>query len=98
MSLGMQVTISFAAILIWIFISILVKRIPDRILCEEKIGYEVDKKLYNNEVRRIRSIIRLLIFWNIIMSMFMWFGSEFILILSFCQSISCLWSFKSKNI
>ena len=98
MSLAMKVTISFAAILIWIFISILVKRIPDAILCKERIEHKINKELYNNEVRHIRNIIRLLIFWNIIISIFMWFGSEFILILFFCESLSCLWIFKIKNI
>lgn len=98
MSLAMKVTISFTVILIWIFISILVKRIPDAILCKERIEHKINKELYNNEVRHIRNIIRLLIFWNIIISIFMWFGSEFILILYFCQSLSCLWIFKSKNI
>ena len=63
MSLAMKVTISFTAILIWIFISILVKRIPDAILCKERIEYKINKELYDNEVRRIRGIISLSIFF-----------------------------------
>lgn len=74
MTLGAKISISFILILIWSFISILIKKIPDEILYKEKYGYKLNKEFH---IKRIRRILNLLIFVNMLISIFMWVGSEF---------------------
>lgn len=85
MSLVMKMFISLMLILFWIFISILVKKIPDKVFYREKVGYKVNKELY---IKKGRSTINLLIIGNIIISTFMWVGNEFILVLLSCQPLA----------
>lgn len=84
MTLGAKISISFILILIWSFISILIKKIPDEILYKEKYGYKLNKEFH---IKRIRRILNLLIFVNMLISIFMWVGSEFTIALIFLQGI-----------
>lgn len=84
MTLGAKISISFILILIWSFISILIKKIPDEILYKEKYGYKLNKEFH---IKRIRRILNLLIFVNMLISIFMWVGSEFMIALIFLQGI-----------
>jgi hypothetical protein len=84
MTLGVKISISFILILIWSFISILIKKIPDEILYKEKYGYKLNKEFH---IKRIRRILNLLIFVNMLISIFMWVGSEFMIALIFLQGI-----------
>lgn len=84
MTLGVKISISFILILIWCLINILIKKIPDKILYKEKYGYKLNKEFYINRIRRI---LNLLIFINILISIFMWVGSEFMIALIFLQGI-----------
>ncbi|MPM39761.1 hypothetical protein SDC9_86396 [bioreactor metagenome] len=84
MTLGVKISISFILILIWSFISILIKKIPDEILYKEKYGYKLNKEFH---IKRIRRILNLLIFVNMLISIFMWVGSEFTIALIFLQGI-----------
>lgn len=84
MTLGAKISISFVLILIWSFISILIKKIPDEILYKEKYGYKLNKEFH---IKRIRRILNLLIFVNMLISIFMWVGSEFMIALIFLQGI-----------
>ncbi|EOR20233.1 hypothetical protein A500_18052 [Clostridium sartagoforme AAU1] len=84
MTLGVKISISFILILIWSFISILIKKIPDEILYKEKYGYKLNKEFH---IKRIRRILNLLIFVNMLISIFIWVGSEFTIALIFLQGI-----------
>lgn len=84
MTLGVKISISFILILIWSFISILIKKIPDEVLYKEKYGYKLNKEFH---IKRIRRILNLLIFVNMLISIFMWVGSEFTIALIFLQGI-----------
>ncbi|MDU5111098.1 MAG: hypothetical protein E6248_11660 [Clostridium sp.] len=95
MSFVMKMFISFMLILFWIFTSILVKKIPDKVFYKERVAYKVKKELY---IKNVRRTIDLLIFWNIILSAFMWVGSEITITLLSFQSFSfiCM-SLKQKR-
>lgn len=80
MSLVMKIFISFMLI-----ISILVKKIPDKVFYREKVGYKVNKEL---NIKRGRRTIDLLIIGNIIISTFMWVENYFILVLLSCQPVA----------
>ena len=80
MSLVMKIFISFMLI-----ISILVKKIPDKVFYREKVGYKVNKEL---NIKRGRRTIDLLIIGNIIISTFMWVENYFILVLFSCQPVA----------
>lgn len=95
MSFEMKMFISFMLILFWIFTSILVKKIPDKIFYRERVGDKVNKELY---IKRGRRTIDILIFGNIIISIFMWGGSEIILILLSFQPLALLYCLKRKEI
>lgn len=84
MTLGVKISISFILILIWSFISILIKKIPDEVLYKEKYGYKLNKEFH---IKRIRGILNLLVFVNMMISIFMWVGSEFTIALIFLQGI-----------
>lgn len=94
MSFEMKMFISFMLILFWIFISILVKKIPDKIFYREKVGYKANKEL---SIKRGRRTINLFIIGNIIISIFMWVGNEFILILLACQPLALFVLLKDKR-
>lgn len=85
MGLVMKMFISFMLILFWIFISILVKKIPDKVFYREKVGYKVNKEL---RIKKGRRTINLLIIGNIIISTFMWVENYFILVLLSCQPVA----------
>lgn len=80
MSLVMKIFISFMLI-----ISILVKKIPDKVFYREKVGYKVNKEL---RIKKGRRTINLLIIGNIIISTFMWVENYFILVLLSCQPVA----------
>ena len=61
MSFEMKMFISFMLILFWIFTSILVKKIPDKIFYRERVGDKVNKELY---IKRGRRTINTIDIWE----------------------------------